>query len=175
MAKDKGWFRIDRARWESEILKDNAERYAWVDLLSMLNYQEKELFLKNTGKTITVKVGETFTSMRHLSDRWMMQKSRVDRLIQRLERVGWIYTERDKSGTLIGLINTDNTEVVQTTHRDTKRTTNRDTDQSTDQTTERDTNRDRLKNKEYKNIKTGKEQKKGAQRRLNLWEGAPEE
>ena len=175
MAKDKGWFKIDRSRWASKILKNNAERYAWADLMSMLNYQDNELYLETTGKTITIKAGETFTSLGHLSGRWMMQKNRVDRLIRRLERVGWIYTERTESGTLVGLINTDNTEVVTNTRRDTKRDTHRDTDRDTDRDSKQDTNGVRLKNKEYKNIKTGKEQKKGAQRRLNLWEGAPEE
>lgn len=176
MAKDKGWFRIDRARWESDAFLNNEDRFMWADLCSMVNYRDKELYLKKTQKTITVHEGEIFTSLEHLAERWAVRKSRVLRTINRFERNGWCNTERTENGTLITLINTDNLEVVRNDNRNTTRNTDRNADRNTGRNDTRNDERNRLKNiKEDKNIKTEKEQKKGAPRRLNLWEGAPEE
>ena len=70
--KDKGWIKLhrkirDNTIWQSREAFDR--RSAWVDLLLMVNHEDRTIILKN-GRAVVLHPGQTFTSYEHLKERW---------------------------------------------------------------------------------------------------------
>ena len=175
--KNKGWFKIERSQWESEVLRDNEERFAWADMMSLFQYQDEDLYLKKTHKTVTIYAGQMFTSARHLSSRWAWQRGRVERFISRLNRANWIAIERDTNGTIITLLNTSENATVRANKQANTRANKQDTDRDTDRANNRATERACNKNIRTNKDKTSKELKNAPSAVGGLggiWKGDPE-
>ena len=104
-----GWIRLHRKIWESDIWEDGEEkepfdkRSAWIDLLMMANFKERKLIVNS--KVITVKRGQTFTSIRKLSKRWHWGAKRTMAYLKVLEDLKMVTAEATPKGTLLTLVN----------------------------------------------------------------------
>ena len=105
--KDKGWIKLhrkirDNAIWQSREAFDR--RSAWVDLLLMVNHEDRTLIQKN-GRPIVIHPGQTFTSYEHLKEKWHWgSRNRVKRFLALLSAQGMITVSGTPSGTLITVI-----------------------------------------------------------------------
>ena len=106
--KDKGWIKLHRKVreniiWESKEPFDR--RSAWIDLLLMVNHEERAIMLK-TGQLLTIEPGQTFTSYEILKDRWHWgSRDRVKRFLELLSVQQMATVSSTPSGTLISLQN----------------------------------------------------------------------
>lgn len=109
---------VDNAIWLSTEPFD--KRAAWIDLLLMANHAEKSIIVNN--QLLTIKRGQTFTSMQKLADRWHWSRKRTYSYIKLLETSGMVYRTTMLNGTLLTLVKyvafqgqgntTDTTEVT---------------------------------------------------------------
>lgn len=105
--KNKGWISIhrkitDNAMWKS--LEPFDRRSAWIDLLLLVNHEERVIQLRN-GNYITVGVGQCFTSLDHLAERWHWSRNRVDRYLGHLMEQNMCTRTGTPSGTLLTVVN----------------------------------------------------------------------
>ena len=100
---DKGYIKLYRNIREHWIWNEPDYLKAWVDLLMMVNHDDKKILFDK--KLITVKRGSRITSIRILSARWGWSRGRVSRFLDMLERDKMIATKRDTKKTLINVIN----------------------------------------------------------------------
>lgn len=109
MAKsDKGWVIIQRSIWDSSIWKREEPfdcRSAWIDMILMVNHEEKQMMYKNQVRYI--QRGQMYVSLRFLSTRWRWNLSRTRRFLDTLCDAGMIYIDGTTTGTLITLLNYD--------------------------------------------------------------------
>ena len=66
---DNGWIAIHRKIRENWIWKDPEKLRAWLDILLMVNHEEKTI--PYNGKMITIYPGQRLTSIYQLADRWV--------------------------------------------------------------------------------------------------------
>lgn len=101
-----GWIKLHRKLWEDELWEDESEphnkRSAWIDLLMMVNHEDKEILFD--GQLITVKRGQRLTSIRKLAQRWGWSKDRTLNYLKLLEASGKIIRETDSRRTLITVV-----------------------------------------------------------------------
>ena len=103
MSSDKGYIKLYRDIRSHWIWSDPDYLRAWVDLLMMVNHEDRQvLFNKNL---ITVKRGSRITSIRKLAERWGWSRGRVSRFLDMLEQDNMIATKRTTQKTLINVIN----------------------------------------------------------------------
>ena len=117
-------------------------RSAWMDLVMMVNFADQKLILKN--RVITVKRGQTFTSIRKLSERWHWGTKRTRAYLKLLEDLEMATVKATPEGTLITLVN-------YSVYQDGGNTNDHTNDHTTDHTTDH----------KNKNNKKDKEKKKG--------------
>lgn len=103
-----GWVSLHRSVTENFVWQDKPFNMgaAWVDLILMANHEEKKMPLD--GRLITIKRGQTFSSVRSLAERWGWSKNKVTRFLSLLEQDEMVITERSKNGTLLTLVNYGN-------------------------------------------------------------------
>ena len=103
-----GWVSIHRSIIENFVWRDKPFNMgaAWIDLIMMANHEEKKM--PHDGQLMIVKRGQTFTSVRSLSERWGWSRMKVSRFLVLLEQDEMLILERSKSGTLLTLVNYDN-------------------------------------------------------------------
>ena len=99
----KGYIRLYRDIRSHWIWSDPDYLRAWVDLLMMVNHEDKQILFNK--KLITVKRGSRITSIRKLSERWDWSRGRVSRFLDMLEQDSMIATRRTTQKTLINVIN----------------------------------------------------------------------
>ena len=99
----KGYIRLYRDIRSHWIWSDPDYLRAWVDLLMMVNHEDKQILFNK--KLITVKRGSRITSIRKLAERWGWSRGRVARFIDMLEQDHMIATRRTTQKTLINVIN----------------------------------------------------------------------
>jgi DNA replication protein DnaD len=103
--KSKGWvllYRSIRDGWLWSIKPFDPAR-AWIDLILDANHDDAKIYIN--GKLVTVKRGQTWTSVRVLAERWGWGPHRVINFIRTLESEGMVTRFRTKSGTLLTLVN----------------------------------------------------------------------
>lgn len=125
----KGFIKLQRqaleesALWNSE--KPFDQRSAWVDLLAMANHKAVDVVVGQ--HVITVRKGQTFTSIRKLSERWHWSKDRTLRYIKMLENLGKVRHQKMLNGTLISLLSytwwTESCDTFEDTFEDTYKDT----------------------------------------------------
>lgn len=99
----KGYIRLYRDIRSHWIWSDPDYLRAWVDLLMMVNHEDKQILFNK--KLITVKRGSRITSIRKLAERWGWSRGRVARFLDMLEQDHMIATRRTTQKTLINVIN----------------------------------------------------------------------
>lgn len=99
----KGYIRLYRDIRSHWIWSDPDYLRAWVDLLMMVNHEDKQILFNK--KLITVKRGSRITSIRKLAERWGWSRGRVSRFLDMLEQDSMIATRRTTQKTLINVIN----------------------------------------------------------------------
>lgn len=99
----KGYIRLYRDIRSHWIWSDPEYLRAWVDLLMMVNHEDKQILFNK--KLITVKRGSRITSIRKLAERWGWSRGRVARFLDMLEQDNMIATRRTTQKTLINVIN----------------------------------------------------------------------
>ena len=103
MSTDKGYIKLYRDIRGHWIWSDPDYLRAWVDLLMMVNHEDRQILFNK--KLITVKRGSRITSIRKLSERWGWSRGRVSRFLDMLEQDHMIATRRTTQKTLINVIN----------------------------------------------------------------------
>lgn len=99
----KGYIKLYRDIRSHWIWSDPDYLRAWVDLLMMVNHEDKQILFNK--KLITVKRGSRITSIRKLAERWGWSRGRVARFLDMLEQDNMIATRRTTQKTLINVIN----------------------------------------------------------------------
>lgn len=105
--KDKGWIKLyrqltDNKMWTSKAPFDR--RSAWIDLLLIVNHELRIIELEN-GELVTVGVGQCFTSLDHLAERWHWSRNRVDRYLSSIVKQGMCRRTGTPRGTLLTIVN----------------------------------------------------------------------
>lgn len=96
-------------------------RSAWIDLLLLVNHEEKEIVFD--GNKIVVSKGQKITSIRFLANRWHWSTTKVRKYLELLKSENMIEIESDNKKTLLTVVNyefyqnTKHTENTQKTHR----------------------------------------------------------
>lgn len=141
-----GWIKLYRQIRESSIWDDDEpfdRRSAWIDLLMMVNHEDKRILFN--GKMITVKAGQKITSVRKLSDRWKWSKDKTLRFLMLLESENMITKKSDYKRTLLTIVNYGKFQGSCDTDKDSDKDTHKDTDKDTHKPQTRN-----IRNKEIK-------------------------
>lgn len=125
MSDKVGWICLHRQiqdcfLWDMEEPFD--VRSAWIDLLLLVNHEDKNVLFK--GKVVTVKRGQRITSIRKLSNRWGWCVEKTYKYLNVLESEGMIERDSDNSRTLLTVVNYSKFNDVPNTKQNTKRTRN---------------------------------------------------
>ena len=82
-----GWVSIHRNIYDNWIWNDDEEfdkRSAWIDLLLMVNHEDKKVLID--GKLELVRRGQRITSIRKLCSRWKWSRTKVNNFLKLLEK-----------------------------------------------------------------------------------------
>ena len=121
-----GWIKLHRQIRDNWIWEDAEMLRAWLDILLMVNHEDKKIYFN--GKLITIKRGEKLTSILKLSDRWGWSRNRVRHFLDLLEGDGMCTTIRTTNGTTLKVSNYKEYQGFYNGNWTTKGTTNVPTD-----------------------------------------------
>ena len=124
--KSNGWVIVDRKILQNEIWTSPEpfdKRSALVDLILMANHEDGE-FINRKGVVVKVPRGSTFTSVRHLADRWHWSTMKVQRYLKFLADTQTVTQSGTQSGTLLTLVKYDDFQVRRYTNEYTNEYTN---------------------------------------------------
>lgn len=103
---NRGFVTLDRDLLDSAIWNINKafdDRSAWIDLILLVNHEDREIFIN--GKPMIIHAGQRWTSMTKLASRWGWNRARVKRYFRMLEMSQMITTNVTTHGILITLTN----------------------------------------------------------------------
>ena len=106
MAKNKGWIKVHRQIWDSDIWQSSEPfdaRSAWLDLLLMANHEDAVIMIG--GKPVTLKKGQMHTSINKLAVRWHWNPKKVRRFLGRAKGLSMVSTDGSAIGTTITIEN----------------------------------------------------------------------
>lgn len=157
-----GWIIISRRLfnhwiWTSDRPFD--DRSAWVDLIGLMNHEDKTIQIGVS--TLTIHRGQHFTSLVKLANRWRWDKRRVSRYLNMLEKEKMIVKDGTHNGTLLTLVNYEKFASPRTADGTADGTAN-----STDDSTANGTANGTQTNNDKRIIKNDKELKEKEGRRL---------
>ena len=102
-----GWISIHRSLFNHWIWTDKEEfdkRSAWIDLLLMVNHEDKKVLIN--GKLETIKRGQRITSVNKLAERWKWSRKKVTNFLNLLEKDGMIIAKKEQGKyTTITIVN----------------------------------------------------------------------
>lgn len=135
-----GWISLNRKILENELWQERPfdKARAWIDLLLLANYEDKQIVYK--GELITCKRGDVNLSFLYLADRWGWSRWKVTNFIQTLVLHEMCTTDCTTHRTTITIVNYDKYQVLPTTKRTTKDTTNRQPNPQPTDITNKDNN-----------------------------------
>lgn len=169
---DEGWVKQHRSIFKHWVADDHRAFHLWAFLIAEVNYTEGKTMVD--GKTIKVNPGQTITSIDKLSKQVKITWKKTKDLIDEFSNDGMIKVKKvGRCGMLLTVCNYEKYQDTMRSEREEQREERRDKRREEQRENDRDKRREYKKDK--KDFKKDKEQKKGAPRRLNLWEGAPEE
>ena len=145
-----GYIKLHRKLFESKMWLDEpfTVGQAWVDLIAMANYANKDHFFR--GSVQRVMRGQVITSKAALANRWKWSDGKVRRYLANLERLEMVHTDSSTNGVVITIENYG-------VYQDARRTNKRTNDEQT--TSERRADDERTTTQEER--KERKERKKG--------------
>ena len=116
----KGWISLHRQIWDSWVWKDKpfSKGQAWVDLLLMVNHEDKKTLIGN--QLVVVKRGSRITSIRKLCDRWGWSNTKVRAFLSLLEQDGMIVVKSDTKKTTLTIVNYSDYQDMNTSKSDTE-------------------------------------------------------
>lgn len=119
MSTNRGYIKLYRDIREHEIWQDKpfSKGQAWVDLLMMVNHEDKRILFD--GNPVQIWRGCTMTSERKLADKWGWSRSKVHRFLEMLEREIMIRVDRTTKRTMISIVNYDVYQKQRTSERTT--------------------------------------------------------
>lgn len=148
---ENGWIKIHR-KIRNNWVWDNPEFLkAWIDILLMVNHQDKKTTVN--GKLVTIKRGEKLTSIVKLADRWGWSRNRVKRFLNLLEQDEMCTTIRSTFGSTLKVSNYNEYQGFQTGDRTAFEPTNGSSDGSTVGSTVGPQTRIIKNDKNYKNAR----------------------
>ena len=100
---DNGWIHLHRKIRDNWIWDDPEKLRAWIDILLMVNHEDKQIPFD--GHIITIHKGQRLTSLQKLSERWGWSRNRVDRFLRLLNEAGMVTTNRTPNGTVLTVVN----------------------------------------------------------------------
>lgn len=150
---DGGWIKLHRKIINNWIWDDPEKLRAWLDILLMVNHEDKKTLVN--GNLVVIHRGERLTSISKLAVRWGWSRQRVRNFLDLLEQDEMCTTIRTTNGTTIKLSNYADYQDFQKV----KRTTNFTTDVTADVTADltADVTADVTQTRMIKNYKEGKE------------------
>lgn len=102
-----GWVSIHRSLFDHWIWTDKGEfdkRSAWIDLILMVNHEDKKVLIN--GKLETIKRGQRITSLNKLAERWKWSRKKVTNFLNLLEEDGMIIAKKEQGKyTVITIVN----------------------------------------------------------------------
>ena len=98
-----GFIKLNRSLPEHWIWKDPKKLKAWIDLLYMANYEDKELLINN--KVIKVKRGSFITSIHKLAIRWGWSVNTVKKFLDTLSDTQMVTRMSTQHYTQIDILN----------------------------------------------------------------------
>lgn len=107
-----GWIKLYRSimnHWIWDVREAFCKRAAFVDLLMLVNKEDKEIEFNN--KLIMVKRGERITSLKYLSERWGWSTTKLNNFLKLLEEDKIITLKKDSRKTLIKVCNYEDYQV----------------------------------------------------------------
>lgn len=150
-----GYIKLHRKLFESKMWLDEPFTIgqAWVDLIAMANYADKDHFFR--GSVQRVLRGQVVTSKAALANRWKWSDGKVRRYLANLERLKMVHTDSSTNGVVITIENYG-------VYQDARRTNRRTNDEQT--TSGRRTDDERTTTQEES--KERKERKGGTRKRV---------
>lgn len=118
-----GWIKLHRKIKECFIFHDKPydRTHAWIDILLMVNHEDKKFLLGN--QLTEVQRGSTITSIRKLSQRWGWSNKKVTAFLRLLNEEKMLVQKSDTKKTVLTVVNYDfyqsqgNTEDTPKIHR----------------------------------------------------------
>lgn len=98
-----GWIKLHRQIVDNWIWQDPEKLKAWLDILLMVNHEDKKILIN--GRLVMIKRGEKLTSIVKLSERWGWSRNRVKTFLALLESDGMCTTNRSTLGTTLKVSN----------------------------------------------------------------------
>lgn len=98
-----GWIKLHRKIIDNWIWDDPEKLRAWLDILLMVNHEDKQIPFN--GHIKTIHRGEKLTSLAKLADRWKWTRNRVSRFIDLLCEADMVTADRTANGTLLTVVN----------------------------------------------------------------------
>lgn len=171
MSTDRGYVKVFRDIRDHELWQDKpfSRGQAWVDLIMMVNHEDKRILFD--GNPVTVMRGCVMTSERKLAEQWGWSRSKVHRFLEVLEREIMVHVDRTTKRTMISIVNYDDYQKVRTTTRATEKpltSHSRATDEHKQYTI--NTNKDTKKKNPYSPITEEGELEPGDEYDLEGWE-----
>lgn len=105
MSKDKGWIKLYRSVEDNWVWNEKPfdRKSAWIDLLLMVNHEERTVAIGN--QLVTVKPGQKWTSLTKLADRWGWSIKKTRNFLNMLQSDGMVYVHSSPKGTLVTIVN----------------------------------------------------------------------
>lgn len=135
--KDKGYIYLYRSIQENTLWTDETpfdRRSAFIDMIFMANYKDKEMVLRN-GKRKIIKRGQFHTSIERLANRWCWSANKVRRYLSLLSELEMIHTDGTTHGTTVTIIKYEDFQNKGRTNSTTNETSNDRADDRTDEST----------------------------------------
>ena len=102
-----GWVSIHRSIYDNWIWNDKEQfdkRSAWIDLLLMVNHEDKKVLID--GELKIIKRGQRITSINKLAKRWRWSRKKVTNFLQTLEEDDMIILKKEQGKyTTITIVN----------------------------------------------------------------------
>lgn len=102
-----GWIKVERNIDDLGLMGKNEpydKTHAYIDLLRMCNYEDKQFFPRNGGKELTIHRGELFTSYGNLAKQWHWSLNKVRGYLNMLQKKNLAHVKAHTFGICVTLV-----------------------------------------------------------------------
>ena len=147
---DKWWIKLSTQIQDHWIWKNHEYAYAWLDLLMLVNRSDNKLLVDN--ELITIKRGQTLTSMCKLAKRWGWSRNKTYKFILALEKDGMLHKKSTTHYTMLTIVNYGKYQDVRDSDKYSDKDSNKDTNKHSDKYADKtQTNNEKNEKKEKNN------------------------